>query len=123
MRNAESNPPKLGLVVADHAATYSDPIILRRGDAVEIGKCDDEWPGWIWCTNVQGKSGWVPEAFLRMEHGRAFAAGDYDARELNVQVGDRLTVLEEESGWLLCRSETGSVGWVPAKNVRTTPIG
>jgi len=41
---------------------------------------------------------------------------DYTARELTVRPGDELDVIEALDGWLLCRSPSGLVGWVPAES-------
>jgi uncharacterized protein YgiM (DUF1202 family) len=35
-----------------------------------------------------------------------------------VQVGEELTILKEESGWLWCRRQTGKLGWVPKENLQ-----
>jgi len=47
---------------------------------------------------------------------------DYDATELTVEVGEELTALAEHSGWFRCRTDTGSLGWVPAENVELLPV-
>ncbi len=99
-------------VVVSHAATYVDALKTKKG-----GRRDDERPVWIWCTNAEGKSGWVPQSYLRIEGMRATLLCDYDASELTVTPGEILTVGTEESGWLLCVNAAGQRGWIPARNV------
>jgi len=103
-------------VVAAHVATYTDTLRAKRGELVTCGRRDDEWPGWVWCTNAKGKSGWVPEAYLRIKGTRAALLRDYDASELSVSPDEILTVETEESGWLLCVNAIGQRGWIPARN-------
>ena len=106
------------VVTADYTTPYNDPIVLHEGEPVTTGKTDDEWPGWIWCTSVENKSGWVPESVIARDSGQYRAARDYTAKELDVRAGEKLTLLEEESGWYWCRRQSGELGWVLAKNVR-----
>jgi len=92
---------------------YPDPIVVAAGDVVAVGRADEEFPGWVWCADPQGREGWMPEAFLDRSGAEARAAVEYDARELTVAVGDELRVEFEHEGWLLCRAADGSRGWVP----------
>ena len=114
----ESQSVRTAVVVADYTTPYNDPIVLHEDEPVTTGKTDDEWPGWIWCTSIENKSGWVPENVIANDGNLSRAARDYTARELNVRVGDKLTIIEEESGWYWCRTQSGNLGWVPVKNVR-----
>jgi hypothetical protein len=116
-----------------HATSQTVSIRLRAGDVVAVGRRDERWTDWVWCTTPDGRAGWVPEAFLCTEPARcisgapavdlsgtgspqrlATALRDYDASELTVQTGETVDVLEEVSGWLLCR-HGADVGWVPAE--------
>ena len=101
------------LVTAPWTAKYDDPISVAAGEPVEIGRSDDEYPGWAWCTDPRGKEGWMPLAFLDATASPPVALRDYDARELTVVPGDRLTPLEEHAGWIRC-SVGDRTGWVPA---------
>ena len=38
---------------------------------------------------------------------------DYNATELTVRGGEEVFVLEEESGWVFCRTMDGRKGWLP----------
>src|SRR6476620_5600684 len=51
-------------VLANYQAAYPDPIIVRAGEDLVAGKEDPDYPGWIWCTDRNGKGGWVPDDFI-----------------------------------------------------------
>ncbi len=104
-------------VIKAHTATYAETIKVKAGAKVQVGGADEEWSGWVWCTAKNGKGGWVPMAFLEVKGETGKLRRDYTGAELSVEIGDELTVLEEESGWLWCENDSGAKGWVPAKNV------
>lgn len=104
-------------VITDCVSAYPDPLILRKGDTLTVGERDDEWPGWIKGTDKSGKTGWIPEVYLKITGDTAEMLRDYNATELTVAAGEVLTVTEEESGWLLCITASGEKGWVPVENV------
>jgi hypothetical protein len=125
MRNSdditsENFPRVLGLtamrarVITAWKIMYGDPISVRAGEVVSVGKDDPEWPGWRWCTDARGKQGWVPEAFIG--DGGAIDR-DYTARELGVVAGDEVTVVREVAGWVWCEKDDGASGWIPASHV------
>ena len=105
-------------VVSRYTRQYADPIAVRAGEPITPGKEDHEYPGWIWCTDARGRSGWVPLAIVDRDAG--VARRDYSALELSVEPGELVTVEEEESGWALCRNATGSRGWVPCASLTAT---
>lgn len=107
------------LVTKAHKAIYADPITMHTGDVIEVSGKEDNWQGWIWlwCTNQQGKSGWVPRGFVTQVDGIWKAGYDYSALELSVGIDERVIVLQKESGWLWCTKQNGESGWVPAENV------
>ena len=47
-------------VISNYDSAYPDPLVFRKGDMLKIGTKTSEWPGWVWCTNENGKSGWIP---------------------------------------------------------------
>lgn len=104
--------PKLR-VVADHRATYADPLRVRAGDLLQVGGRDEEFPGWVWCTGPDGRSGWVPEKDLERTERGAVARRDYSARELDVRAGEEVIPSEEECGWVWVTNASGEAGWVP----------
>jgi hypothetical protein len=101
-------------VHAPHTACCSDALAAQAGETVWLGRRDEKWPGWIWCTVPNGKSGWVPESYLESCGDSIRLRRDYNARELTVAVGEVLTAESEECGWLLCTNARGERGWIPA---------
>lgn len=101
-------------VLKSYHLQYPDPIEVRRGDDVLLGMTDPEFPGWIWATSTaSGKAGWVPEEFLTIEDDHGTARRDYSARELTVDEGQVVEVIEELLGWAFVETEPGCSGWVP----------
>ncbi len=114
-----ANIQRICYVTKEHHASYLDPITMHAGEIIEASGREDNWQGWIWLwrTNQQGKSGWVPKGFVTQVDGIWKAHYDYSALELSVSVGERVIVLQKESGWLWCTKQNGESGWVPAENV------
>ena len=54
-------------VVERHDASFPYSMVVKEGDEVEVGREDPEMPGWLWCTNAEGISGWVPDVYIRVE--------------------------------------------------------
>ena len=97
-----------------YLSKYPDPVRFRRGDRIVLGHRDAEFPGWIRVTDPRGRSGWAPESILDSVGGAdAEAIEDYEATELDVSPGDRLTVHKQVAGWLWVCNEHGEQGWVP----------
>jgi len=104
-------------VVRPYQAAYSDPIVVKAGEVLIVGSEDVEYPGWIWCTDERGKSGWVPKDCIRCKCGSCKAVYDYTAIELSAQENEELTVNAEKYGWFLCTNGDGQSGWLPVANV------
>ena len=105
-------------VVADYQAPYADPIQAKAGDEVVIDfEKKTEIRGWVWCTNSSGKSGWVPTKYLDVMEGRGKMLCNYNAIELTIHAGERLTVHKEESIFYWVTNQMGQQGWVPVENV------
>jgi len=102
---------------ANYNSSSLNPLKFKKDEALVVTYPSDEWPGWIWCLNNDGKSGWAPESYLEISGDSAVARRDYDATELTVRMGDRLTVLDEESGWCWCEFGDDEKGWVPIENL------
>jgi len=117
----------------EHRASYADPIAMRAGDRVTVGRRYTTWPEYVWCTGPDGREGWVPEAFLEAAGDVGTPDGakaasdvrtarrDYDARELDVAPGDAVLAGEETGGWFWCEAADGRSGWVPAQCL--APVG
>jgi hypothetical protein len=112
---------QMGVVQQTYQAAYPDAIVMRRGDVLALGVTDDEYPNWVWCTAPDGRSGWVPEQYIERAGARASARVDYDARELTIRAGERVTIHQEINGWLWISNESDEAGWAPKRNILPLP--
>jgi SH3-like domain-containing protein len=117
MHSATSARTWQARVVRDYRTEYPDPIGLSTGQRVRVGREDDEFPGWRWCLAADGRQGWVPVELLRTEGDEAVVSEDYEATELDVCEGDRVTVERERRGWLWVSDARGRRGWIPVSHV------
>ena len=106
-----------GKVKSPYRSAYPDPLKLKPGEKVKLGKGISEWSGWAWCEDKNGKTGWVPESYLQIKGNSGKLLFDYDATELTVKKGEELKILKEQSGWLWCENRKGDYGWVPKDKV------
>jgi hypothetical protein len=90
---------------------------MVAGDRLTVGNKESRWEGWLWCTDEQGQSRWIPERYLEVRGDVAIALRAYDATELTVKEGERVTGGELESDWFWCISLDGQSGWVPLENL------
>jgi Variant SH3 domain len=106
-------------VIRGYRAQYANPIRFARGDIVTLGERDTEWPAFIWTvTAIDGNAGWAPFDWLQpLGDGSAEALRDYTAQELDVAVGDEVTLLHELGGWWWCEHTDGRAGWVPTEHL------
>src|SRR4051812_45569790 len=109
--------PRRYRVTTDYETHYPDPIVMRAGDPLQVGKVDEENPAWVWCTGPDGRSGWVPRTYFSQDGTRGTALRDYAATELSVHAGDDLLSAIEESGWIWATGADGRAGWVPLTHV------
>lgn len=116
-----SDKPNNVIVIKAHKASYDKTINAKAGDIVTLDHSkspDNEWPGWIWGVDKNGLGSWLPINYLDIENDTAKFKCDYSAKELTVEISDKLTVINEESGWYLCKDESGQIGWIPIENVK-----
>ena len=107
------------LVISDYDAPFPHPLRGRAGDRLSTDRSKATGiPGWIWCTAADGRSGWVPESYLRGDGANAFLLREYDAIELTVRTGDVLVIHAEESGFCWTENADGRHGWVPTTCLR-----
>jgi uncharacterized protein YgiM (DUF1202 family) len=107
-----------GVVINAYKKAFPNPLILKAGDEICIEYRKTDWPGWVWGTTDDGKSGWIPESYIERMAQKTVLKRDYNATELTVEIGDTVDILDEESGWFWCRTESGDNGWIPKDNVR-----
>lgn len=105
-------------IIKRHKTDFPNPLVLKKGESLEIKPKKTNYEGWLWCRSTEKKSGWVPENFTEKTEDGYRMINDYDATELSVSVGENLTVLAEESGWVWCLNGNNKKGWVPLENVR-----
>jgi hypothetical protein len=108
---------KKARVVGDHAPVHAQVLVARAGERLQMGRTDDEWPGWVWCVSAEGAGSWVPETYLAVEGQEAWLLVDYDATELTVGAGEQLALHYEVNGWWWATDERGNEGWVPDRKV------
>jgi uncharacterized protein YgiM (DUF1202 family) len=107
-------------VIADYQAPYADPIQVNAGDEVVIDpQKHTDIPGWVWCTDRDGKSGWVPKTYLEYSGKVGTMRWDYNAIELTIHVGEKLTVHKAESDFYWVTNQKGLQGWVPIAHVES----
>jgi len=104
---------RIRAAVAHHIPDRT-PMWVRSGEMVEVGERSTEWPAFVFVTATRG-SGWVPSRHLSATAGRAIVTTPYDTTELATSAGEEFEVIrrDDESGWLWCRSDHGTEGWVP----------
>ena len=105
-------------ITTTHTSQYPDPICFAAGEAVQVGRSDPQYPGWLWCRASSGKEGWVHHSFLAAQQGTTTSTHAYTARELTVAGGERGTLIRDLDGWVYVRLETGEEGWVPQSHTR-----
>jgi hypothetical protein len=105
-------------VIEAYQAPYPDPIQANTGDEVAVDRSKEtDITGWIWCTNREGKSGWVPKVYVEIKGNQGRMLQDYNAIELTIHVGDVLKAHKEESNFYWVTNQAGEHGWVPIANV------
>lgn len=101
-------------VIQRHRSEYPTPITFAKGAPLFVGERyegSQGWEDWYFCSTPGQREGWVPaQVFNMTAPGAAVAMEDYTARELDVEVGERL-----EGG-----RELGAAG-LPAGSQRLTP--
>ena len=109
--SADTTPMR---VTESYVPGYIEPIHFAKGEILSVGHRDQQWTAYCWCTAQNGEQGWVPESYLEQTSPtEAVAKRDYDGTELTVARSELVEVLDDEGGWLLCRTTRGSVGWLP----------
>jgi len=108
---------RIGKVVLDFHAEHPDYVILVAGITLTPVEKESEWPGWVWCVHESGVECWVPKDYLDHQGRTAVLEKDYNARELNVVVGQQVSIIESVAGWYWCLDQAGEEGWVPQKHI------
>jgi hypothetical protein len=111
---------KILKVIKRHKSEFHVPLIAKKGEIIEGEERKTEFEGWLWCKNSSGVHAWVPMAYLEptSDTGQFQFLKDYNARELAVEVGQEVIVLDEESEWAWVRTTLGDEGWIPLENLQ-----
>ncbi|MFX1559075.1 MAG: SH3 domain-containing protein [Promethearchaeota archaeon] len=107
-------------VTKNHKSEFHIPLIATKGDTVIGMERETEFEGWLWCKNSSDVHGWVPKTYLEpaTEPSHFQFLKDYNARELTIDAGQEVIVLDEESGWAWVRTTLGEEGWIPLENLQ-----
>ena len=106
-----------------YRSPFPTPLVESKGAVLKLRQHADEQPGWIYAVSPNNREGWVPRQWLRIEGGQATLLRDYDATELNLEVGDQLEVTLVLDGWYMARRPNGETGWVPDRAVKVLQQG
>ena len=111
---------KILRVIKNHKTEFHVPLVAVKGELVQGEERETEYKGWLWCQNSAGINAWVPETYLEKtsDSGQYQFLKDYNSRELNVNEGQEVIVLDEDSGWVWVRTTLGEEGWIPSGNVQ-----
>ena len=109
-------------VTKKHQTNYPDPLTLEKGEQVIIDhEYDDEneWNNWVYCFKIdKSQEGWVPEHLIDRKFNHGIVRDSYTAKELSVDIGERLEGIKEMNGWIWVRRlSDDEEGWVPLKNL------
>jgi hypothetical protein len=105
-------------VVKDYKSPYPDPLEIAEGEVLRVSQKESDWPGWVWCTNSAGTSGWIPESCVERTGTQGRVLRPFTTKELSVRVGEELSCEEMESGWIWCTNSQNQHGWVPVNHVQ-----
>lgn len=111
---------KILKVIKSHVNEFRIPLIAAKGEIVQGEKRETKYEGWLWCQNSAGVNAWVPETHLEKisDSGQFQFLKDYNSRELTIDEGQEVIVLDEDSGWAWVRTTLGEEGWIPLENLQ-----
>ncbi|MFW9809283.1 MAG: SH3 domain-containing protein [Candidatus Thorarchaeota archaeon] len=111
---------KILKVIKSHVSEFHIPLIAVKGEVVQGEKRETEYEGWLWCQNHVGTAAWVPETYLEKasDSGQYQFIKDYNSRELTIEEGQEVIVLDVESGWAWVRTTLGEEGWIPLETLQ-----
>ncbi|HSR04408.1 MAG TPA: SH3 domain-containing protein [Proteiniclasticum sp.] len=110
------------IVIKNHIVNEANLITLKENDRVlrleeYIG--NPVWQNWVYCISRDTlKEGWIPRAYLKDLSDESVLLEDYSSKELNVSIGDVVSMKKTVNNWAYCIHEhTGQEGWVPLENL------
>jgi SH3-like domain-containing protein len=87
----EAPKPK-ARVRAEYKVQYQNPIQVKAGQSVRVGRADHDYLSWLWCCAADGREGWIHLELIAGEGPIATVLRDYSAKELPVRPGDEVEV-------------------------------
>jgi hypothetical protein len=110
------------LVIKNHIVNEINHIVLKENDRVLRGEeyiGNPIWKNWVYCISRDTlKEGWIPRAYLKDIGEESILLEDYSSKELDVTMGDVVTLKKTINNWAYCISErTQEEGWVPLENL------
>ncbi len=105
------------LVIDTHTGIFPDPIVVGKGEVLQLSGKTDNWDGhqWLWAKASDGREGWIPDDLPNQRKNVTTAAFDYSASELDVEPDDQVVVHSKSHGWAWCTDNAGRQGWLPRK--------
>lgn len=111
------------LVIKKHKSNYPNPINVRKGEKVLVGKeyeGEEDWVNWRYCYKTdKSQEGWIPEQLLNISSQHGVLKEDYTAKELTINKGKKVEGINELNGWVWCRDSQGREGWIPKLNLKS----
>ena len=105
-------------VATAYRRSTSTPIRCGRGESVQLGRRDDQYPGWVRVMTVARSEGWAPQSMIEVvTSDRGLLNEDYDARELTTKLGEEVTCIRQLAGWAWVENAQGDSGWVPLETL------
>jgi len=110
------------VVIKEHKSTFAYAMIIKVGEKLIIEKKETNYENWVWVTSENGISCWMPERFLKINNCEGIAKEDYNSTELNVKLGEQLSLYREVASWYWVENSKREFGWVPRDNVELLKI-
>ena len=110
-------------VIRKHRSESSEVLSVYTGDELWIMPRETHYPGWIWCKDEKGVQAWVPKSYVSIEGNQGRMKRDYISRELELEVGDQVDLLEIESEWGWVLDRRGVYGWIPMECLERVETG
>ncbi len=101
------------VAIKNHRSESDEVLIASTGDELSFERRETIYQGWIWCTDLNGIQAWVPETYVSISGDSCRMIRDYISRELDIDVGDKVEVLEIESSWAWVLDRHDKFGWIP----------
>ena len=120
---ASQDHPAIVEATSFYRSPFPTPLIAKQGAVLNLSMRSDEQPGWVYGTDAEGREGWIPREWIKIDGNRGTLRRDYNATELNFEPGDRLEVTLVLDGWYLARNAEGETGWVPARLMKLIQPG